>query len=106
MGNISSGIRTIAERRANIFCMVEKTTSEVLEANIDDTVSAAAVCIKGDVPMEPGTTDVDELMAVVPDQADDIHDREIARVLSSTKDIVGIDDIYGIKEDDNIGALI
>lgn len=107
MGNISSSIRTIAERRASIFCAVEKTASEVTEASVDDAVAAAAACVKSDMPMEPGgTTDVDELMAIVPEQADDMHDREIAAVLASTHDSVGIDDIYGIEEDDEIRALI
>lgn len=107
MGNISSGIRSIAERRAAVFCAVEKTVSEVTESTIDDAVSAAAACVQGDMPMDPEmTVDVDELMSIIPDQADDMHEKEIAAVLSSTKDVVGIDDIYGIEEDDEIRALV
>ena len=97
MGNISSGIRSIAERRAAVFCAVEKTVSEVTEST----------CVQGDMPMDPEmTVDVDELMSIIPDQADDMHEKEIAAVLSSTKDVVGIDDIYGIEEDDEIRALV
>lgn len=107
MGNISSGIRTIAERRADIFRTVEKTTCETTEASVDDAVTAAAMCVKGDISAEPTTTvDIDELMAIVPDQADEEHDREIANILASDEDIVGLDDILGLYEDDDIGALI
>lgn len=106
MGNISSGIRSIAERRAEIFRTVEKITCETTEASIDDAVTAAAVCVKGDIPTDSTTVDVDELMEVVPDQADEAHDREIANILASNEDTVGIDDIIGIKEDDDIGVLL
>lgn len=107
MGNISAGLRTIAMRRADIFCTVEKIAYEATEASVDDAVSAASACVMGDIDDDATrAVDVDELMTIIPEQADDEYERELSNVLASTRDIIGIDDIYGIEENDVIGVVL
>lgn len=99
MGQIDTGLRSIAMERARETAKIEHIYSEVTESVADEAVASASSM----VAMESATDlmsdeALDELLQSLPEDALD-EKEEIARIIGSEDNSIDIDDIVGVDED-------
>ena len=100
MGQIYSGIRSIAEERAKSFVKTEKIFSEVRESVVDDLFREATDEFLMESSVDSMTDEeLDELLNELPSDASD-EKAEIARILAANENdgMVDLDDALGIIE--------
>lgn len=99
MGNLNTGLHSIAKSRAKLLRITEKIMSESVEAEADDSITNAIMSVHPEDDENPlGITDVNDLLELIPDEEDESEEDEIENMLNADDDSIDIDDILGIVE--------